>query len=174
MQEARKTAWWEHVEEGWNLAGKRNMGRQTEGQKSVHRDWDRAKTVSRVRGMEGKESGKKEGPGGAELGESCLSFSFYPKKQWESIGGITGWSEVVRFVERVVSWLEGRREWAWHEEGRSCGLRRAWARVDWVIVWRAEHGKRGSSLTPWAAEWVWGHLLRCRRREGGLPWSLRW
>ena len=79
------------------------MGRQTEGPKLVQRDWDRAKTVSRLRGMEGKQSGKKEGPGGAELGKSCLRFSLYPKKKWESIGGITGWSDVVRFVERVVS-----------------------------------------------------------------------
>ena len=59
--------------------------------------------MNRVQGMEGKDSGEQEGAGGAELGKSCLSFSLYPKKQWESIAGITGGSDVVRFVERVVS-----------------------------------------------------------------------
>ena len=59
--------------------------------------------MNRVQGMEGKERGEQEGPGGAELGKSRLSFSLYPKKQWESIGSITVGLDVVRFVERVVS-----------------------------------------------------------------------
>ena len=103
MREERKTAWWEYVEGRLKPSREEEHGWQTEGQQSAQHDRDRVKTVSRVHGMEGKDSGEQEGPGGAELGKSCLSFSLYPKKQWESIAGITGGSDMVRFIDRVVS-----------------------------------------------------------------------